>query len=278
MRPRGAGILPQSQIFFYDASEAARRMYLYALWLWHYLCGTDYVVKRPSYDSFLLLFVREGTAWYARDGQRVVLPRDSFALIDCYQPHEYGAVTPCELYWVHFDGPTARALCETVWARKRPVPRSFERCRRSLTELCERTAQSGCLEEPEVNRMLVNALTEFLVLGDPADAPGDSRIEAVRAYILENPDKDLTLETLARRASLSPYHFARTFKRQVGLSPHDYLILARLNLAKFYLMSSNSPIKEIAYSCGFSSEASFCATFKSRLGMTATDYRQRQSN
>ena len=124
-----------------------------------------------------------------------------------------------------------------------------------------------------VNRMLVTMLTEFLVRAEQRGDAGSELIEEVRSYILENPDKPLSLEDLARRANLSPYHFARTFKRQVGLSPHDYLIHTRLSLAKFYLLSTGDSVKQIAYNCGFTSECGFCTTFKKRLGVTPTKYR-----
>ena len=274
MRPPDSGLLPSSQIFLHDASERAKGMYLYALCVGRYDCEASYVVKRASFDSHLLLYVRRGTAYYVDDqGQRVLLARNAFALIDCYRPHEYGAIEPCELYWVHFDGPTARAITDTIRLLDSPVPRNLDRCSRTLIELFERSAGPAVLEEAVVNRMLVTILTEFLVRTEQQRDAGNAAIEAVRSYILENPGKPLTLDDLARRATLSPYHFARTFKRQVGASPHDYLIHARLNLAKFYLLSTNDSIKQIAFNCGFSSEGGFCTTFRKRLGVTPTAFR-----
>lgn len=274
MRPPDPGLLPSSQIYLHDASERARGMYLYALCAGRYDCEPSYVVRRASFDSHLLLYVRRGTAYYVDDrARRVTLGRNAFALIDCYSPHEYGAAGPCELYWVHFDGPTARALCDTIRSLESPVPRNLDHCSRTLMELVERSAGPSALEEAVVNRMLVTILTEFLVRAEQRSVVGNAGIEAVRSYILENPDKPLTLEDLARRANLSPYHFARTFKRQVGVSPHDYLIHARLNLAKFYLLSTNDSIKQIAFNCGFSSEGGFCTTFRKRLGVTPTAFR-----
>lgn len=274
MRPYGRGILPQSQIFLYDAPETAKRMFFYALCVGHYECGADYIVNRPSFNSFLLLYIKRGTGYFLnRDRRRVLLPQDSFALIDCYGPHEYGAVEPCEMYWIHFDGPTASEVCGAISREGSFVPKNLSRCRDALVELVDHTARGGPQEPAVVNRMIVNMLTEFLVAREGVSTVSNAMIEDVRSFMLDNLDKNLSLETLARRANLSPYHFARTFKRHVGISPHDFLIDARINLAAFYLKSSDEPIKSIAFACGFSSESTFCTTFKNRLGTTPSRYR-----
>jgi len=274
MRPYGRGILPQSQLYLYDTTEQARRMFLYPLCVGHYECGADYIVNRTSFDSFLLLYIKRGAGYYlGKDNRRVELPQNSFALIDCYKPHVYGASEPLEMYWIHFDGPTARELYEAIVDGGSFIPRNLNRCRDTLVELCEHTARSGPMDSVIVNRMLVNILTEFLLAGSRDTALGSTMIEDIRSYILDNLDKNLSLESLSKRANLSPYHFARTFKRHVGVSPHDFLIDARVNLAAFYLKSTDDPIKNIAYACGFSSESTFCTTFKNRLGITPSRYR-----
>ena len=268
------GVLPGSDMFLYDASPQARSMYYYALCVGHYSCGLDYRVRRQNYDSFLFLYVHRGKLYCGdRSRPRREVPQGSFALLDCYEPHEYGALEPSEIYWIHFNGPVARQVCEVIWQSGTPVPRSLDRSIRTISDIFERTKQNGVLEEAIMNRLIVTLLTEFLVRTEQQAAAGNEAIEEVRNYILENPYRDLTLAELARQANLSPYHFSRIFKRQVGTSPHDYLIYARLNLAKFYLTSSDKSIKQIAFSCGFSSECGFCTAFKNRLGVPPSEYR-----
>ena len=273
MRPFGRGILPQSQIFLYEASPMARRVYYYALCVGHYECDADYVVNRKSYDSFLLLHVVRGRAYLEQDGVRTELGKNSFAFVDCYRPHEYGAIGSCEMYWIHFDGPTARGVYEAIANGGTAVPKNFDRSHRALIEIYEKTMTRGPIEEAEMNHLIVGLLTEFLLKAERKASAENEVIEEIRNYILDNPDKEHSLDALARRANLSPYHFARLFKRQVGTTPHDYLIHTRLNLAKFYLLSSNSSVKEIAYLCGFTNESGFCTCFKKHLGTTPTSFR-----
>lgn len=274
MRPFGRGILPESQIYIYDTAEADRQIFLYALCTGHYRCSGEYVVRRQNYDSFLMLYVASGEAWVQRDGRRVGLPEHGFALLDCYLPHAYGSDTGCELYWVHFDGPAARRYFEIISRRANLHPAHFDRARRAISELSARTEKDGQLiDAPEVHRLLTNLLTEFMMDAGERTSDGQDIIEEIRNYILENVDRELSLEDLADQARMSPFHFSRQFKRYAGVSPHTYLVNARINTARFYLVSSDLTVKEIAFNCGFSSVSSFCTSFKKNVGSTPMDYR-----
>ena len=87
------------------------------------------------------------------------------------------------------------------------------------------------------------------------------------AYINEHFQEQISLNHLAEMANLSLYHFTRSFAKETGFTPHQYLINARVAAAKFMLKSSEIPVKDIGYSAGFHSESSFCTTFKKWVGV-----------
>ena len=277
MRPFGRGILPDSHVYFYDNEETDRQIFLYVLCAGHYRCSGEYIVNRQSYDSFLMLYVASGEAWYMREGRRIALPEHSFALIDCYRPHIYGSDTGCELYWVHFDGAQARPMYDRIHLRPQTTPAHFDQARRSIVALSSRSEANGqLLKAPEAHRLLTNLLTEFILTDQPTVSAGQDVIDEVRTYILENAEQDLSLDSLAERARMSPFHFTRQFKRYVGTTPHLFLVNARINTAKFYLTTSDLTVKEIAFNCGFSSVSTFCTCFKKHVGATPMDYRSAQ--
>jgi AraC family transcriptional regulator len=84
----------------------------------------------------------------------------------------------------------------------------------------------------------------------------------------------LTLEELAREACLSPFHFARSFKAAMGVSPHRYLLQRRLDHAKAMLKAGAVPMTDIALTCGFSSPAHFASSFKRATGVTPSLFRR----
>ena len=86
--------------------------------------------------------------------------------------------------------------------------------------------------------------------------------------------EDLTIEALAKEASLSPFHFARAFKRATGTTPHRYLTYRRIERGKALIAKGELPLAEVAEECGFSSQAHFTRRFKQFVGNTPGDYRR----
>ena len=90
----------------------------------------------------------------------------------------------------------------------------------------------------------------------------------IREYIEANLFRDITLTELAEFAGFSRFHFARSFKRSVGLPPHQYLLQRRIERAKDLIALGTLPVSEIAAAVGFPGPAPLARTFVRMTGMT----------
>jgi AraC family transcriptional regulator len=92
-------------------------------------------------------------------------------------------------------------------------------------------------------------------------------------YIQANLDQDLTLAALGKKANLSPAHLQRVFKAEIGESPKAYVTRLRVERGAFCLLAHESPIGEIAASCGFQNPETFIRAFRRRFGKAPSAYR-----
>jgi transcriptional regulator GlxA family with amidase domain len=90
----------------------------------------------------------------------------------------------------------------------------------------------------------------------------------------EHLGEDLRVEALARRAAMSPRHFARVFVQETGTTPAKFVESLRLEAARRYLEDSTRGQKEISPLCGFSSAEVMRRTFLARLHITPGTYRR----
>jgi AraC-like DNA-binding protein len=97
-------------------------------------------------------------------------------------------------------------------------------------------------------------------------------MEAVR-LVESDAARPLELKAMAAAAGMSKYHFLRVFRRLTGMTPHRYLISARLRRAALALASSRRPIITIALDSGFGDLSTFNKTFRAVFGRTPTQYR-----
>jgi len=100
------------------------------------------------------------------------------------------------------------------------------------------------------------------------------RVNRVIDHVRENLRGDLRLETLARIASFSPYHFHRVFKSIVGETLNDYIRRVRAGRAASQLIQNPTrTITEIGVSCGYSSPSAFAREFRQQFGVSASQFR-----
>jgi AraC-like DNA-binding protein len=103
------------------------------------------------------------------------------------------------------------------------------------------------------------------------------RVTTALRRIEEAAHETIPLETLARDSAMSPFHFLRTFRQVVGLSPHQYVLRTRLHRAAVRLRRSDEPISEIAYDAGFNDLSTFNRRFKKVMGVNPGNYRSHAS-
>jgi len=91
--------------------------------------------------------------------------------------------------------------------------------------------------------------------------------------IERRPSAALDLGSLARESGLSPYHFLRTFERLTGLTPHQYVLRARLREAAMRLAEEPAKVLDIALDCGFGDVSNFNRAFRAEFGASPRVYR-----
>ena len=97
----------------------------------------------------------------------------------------------------------------------------------------------------------------------------------LQAHVLEHPGDDLSVETLARRAGMSPRNFARVFTRQVGTTPARFVTAARVETARRLLEDSAEPLETICSRSGLGTLESMRRAFLRIVGIPPGQYRAR---
>lgn len=107
-----------------------------------------------------------------------------------------------------------------------------------------------------------------------APVPTTPLVRAVVEAITSDPAAAHTVESLARSASVSPRHFSRRFRQEMGCTTTEYVASVRLDIAKTYL-DRGYAVAATAAEAGFSSPEALRRAFVSRLGISPLRYQRR---
>jgi transcriptional regulator GlxA family with amidase domain len=107
-----------------------------------------------------------------------------------------------------------------------------------------------------------------------ANPVGRSALQEIQRWVMSNPAADASMAVLATRAGLSPRHFARLFRHEIGMTPSAWVETIRIDAARQMLEAGERP-KQAAAQCGFGGIDTFRRAFQRQVGVTPAEYRRR---
>lgn len=204
---------------------------------------------------FVIGLVLSGSIFLTVDGDSFTCKKDhSFAILP-YIPHIIEAQNPYSLLTLCINKNTISKYSKDKIKNK---------IRHLLVAVCELE-----LTEIQVIRLL-NCLDSF----DNAllSYSAEPFIESAKKQIECCPEMKLSIDEMAHSLYVSKYHFIRSFKQAIGLTPHQFQIQNRVRKAQHMLNNMDS-ITEVALTTGFCDQSHFIKQFEKYVGLTPTVYK-----
>jgi AraC-like DNA-binding protein len=107
---------------------------------------------------------------------------------------------------------------------------------------------------------------------------GHNRLAAVIKHIQENIHHKISVDELCRKVYMSRSTFFRLFKRELGITPVEYIIREKMKLAKEILLNSRLSINTVAFQCGFDNVNHFIKTFRYFEKITPLQFKKLHTN
>lgn len=138
----------------------------------------------------------------------------------------------------------------------------------------------GCSPPETYLESLVPEIVRHLRAHYPAASShgglSEPRLDRALAYIEAHLAGPIAVEDIAQATHLSPFHFARMFRRSAGISPHAYITRRRIERAQELLSGTRMRLAEIARVVGYRTQAHFTQVFHEAVGLTPLRYRRQQ--
>ena len=254
----------------------------------HGLGGTEYVhadLRKRRFplhfhDTFVIEQVLTGVDWCS--DTELVAESDEVYVHFPFAAHTGGTKDSKRLVYRALY-PDRELFCRLTGLATNEVPRGVNlvsrnrQLIRALRDLFGRCESTNVGEEDE--RTLKNVFE--IILGEYSllcpersnSVPNHQNLILAREYLLANFERDVTTNELSDACDVSQFHLIRSFRRQFGITPRQFLISHRVSMAK-KLIASGSSITTAAYSTGFSDHSHLTRYFKKITGYSPRQMKQ----
>lgn len=129
------------------------------------------------------------------------------------------------------------------------------------------------INQPIIEARIIQALSNLVCICRMIPVQKETAISNLKMRLEMYPERKYSVEDMAEATFISKYNLIRTFKHEVGLTPHQFQIQNRIRRAQ-KLLEESTTIAEVALATGFCDQSHFIRNFEKIVGVTPTDYRQ----
>ena len=279
-------ILDKSKWVMGTTPEAARLLPFYITEAGEFFAGEDYFTERDGRDGYQLIYTASGSGRFIADNKEIKLEAGSAVIIRCNERHRYETYkSGWHNLWIHFDGCGAKGFESLINGDEYVAvytadKEELETALTTIITMAHRTDMLSCaLISDSVSKIMTALLTQRLTKALQSDGSngGETKypeIHSVLEFIHKNYALSITIDDMVRDINISKYHFIRIFKRQMGVTPYEYLTDYRMKMAKILLRTTYKSIFEISDEVGYKSKSNFISKFRDLNGVTPAQYRK----
>jgi AraC-like DNA-binding protein len=238
---------------------------------------------KHAHDHLVVGLIDSGAQAYWYRGARHVTPQGRVFLVNPGEPHTGESATPGGYVYRTLNLPEAFLMQVASEFGASGVPRLKGAVLEDQQLVSVLSRVHRCLmnhgSKSEIETLTIAAVSHLLEHHSDTSAtitPMGSERRAVRRareYLEAHFSDDVSLSVLATVVDLSPFYLARSFDREIGMPPHNYLEGVRLRKAREYL-DQGFKLAETAVAVGYSDQSHFTRRFKRFLGITPGQYRR----
>ncbi len=245
-------------------------------------------VERPhGAGEHIMIFNLSGKGWVRLENKLYTVSPNQVAFLPAGLPHAYGAddSIPWNIYWMHVSGKDAKAFSQRLDSIVQEYVFDVVKAE-PLIELFEAAIRFS-LAPLDYKTMTKLTMLAHQILGESlmqwkgkrqASRVIEGRILRSIHYMQESLDKNLSLEELARVATLSIPHYSSLFKSHTGSSPLRFFTRLRLQKACRLMEDPGQSLEAIAFQLGFNDSFYFGRIFKKYFDMSPSRYRKEMKN
>lgn len=259
-------------------SETGRSLPFFCTEAGTFYARERFVTERSHKDAYLVFYTLGGAGIIEQGGQSVTLGQNQALLMDCRAPQRY-VTDPVRHHWYHLwahvNGAGADAISQAMGLPKlQPVSLPLADVKPIFEMIFENMKKEGYIESLTTSLAVDRLLTSIALAPDSRGSFVEfDAVSVARRYMEEHYAEDLHVDDVAREAAISTSQLIRLFKRQLGTTPHSYLLRYRITQAKELLAETTLPVATIARQVGFASESNFSYRFGEMCGQSPSAYR-----